>query len=627
MSYGSYTACVGLFLIATSAIAQDSADARVSWLKENAVPFSLQTEQSDDFADLEPLRERLSSMRCVALGEAQHGDGTTFRAKLRLVRFLHEKCGFDVIAWESGLWDCAQAWKAIRTGGDPRDSAAVGVFGVWTQSLQMADLWGYLAARAKADRPLELAGFDCQLTGSAGKTFAVDYAKRVAAVSNVEEALLRRELDSLVNALSKEGARPHDAKKLFARLDKALGRAKKSLERDFLQQCAESLRGALETRESRSATTPAERFNPRDRCMADNLRWLLERRHRGRKVIVWAATMHAVRRAEGLPNPAMRNYRGVKPVGAITAQWLGKRYFVVGFDCGGGETGFPWLPARRIAEPSEGSFASLARAAGLESAWIDVRDARGSNPFAKPIVARPLGHAEMLGRWPKHVDAMVFLDTMRRSLTWQDAAARELARDPVAAFAAAWASSRERLAAGNAYAEKGIPEQWDVWLAMFEPSRTARAEQQTKFEEWVAAQAEHPSLPWRVASFRASIAMSGGDTSEARKQLAVAVEAYPAKRVARPSVMSGFQHLVNRRALWLLQQDGVSAMIRSIVRPLAADPRFRYFFGKPYLRALDTAARARTRGALLRALAARAKRFPDDAASIAQQIAEIRTSW
>lgn len=51
----------------------------------------------EDFADLQPIARALRNARIVLLGEATHGDGGTFLAKSRLIKFLHQELGFDVL--------------------------------------------------------------------------------------------------------------------------------------------------------------------------------------------------------------------------------------------------------------------------------------------------------------------------------------------------------------------------------------------------------------------------------------------------------------------------------------------------------------------------------------------------
>ena len=84
------------------------ADDRVDWLKKHAAPITTLDigKQNDRFAELKPFGEAVGDARVVFLGEQTHGDGTTFEAKARLIRYLHEVKGFDVLAFESGM--CAE---------------------------------------------------------------------------------------------------------------------------------------------------------------------------------------------------------------------------------------------------------------------------------------------------------------------------------------------------------------------------------------------------------------------------------------------------------------------------------------------------------------------------------------
>jgi len=56
----------------------------------------------------------IGNSRIVVLGEESHGDGATFLAKVRLIKFLHQKMGFDVLAWEAGLFNCQEMDAAVR---------------------------------------------------------------------------------------------------------------------------------------------------------------------------------------------------------------------------------------------------------------------------------------------------------------------------------------------------------------------------------------------------------------------------------------------------------------------------------------------------------------------------------
>ena len=64
--------------------------------------------------DLIFLKEVLKDKRIVLLGEQSHGDGATFEAKVRLIKFLHQELGFTILSFESGLYDNFKAFDRVR---------------------------------------------------------------------------------------------------------------------------------------------------------------------------------------------------------------------------------------------------------------------------------------------------------------------------------------------------------------------------------------------------------------------------------------------------------------------------------------------------------------------------------
>jgi hypothetical protein len=109
--------CLGAALAPAAVWGQASdGDVLQRWIEQDAVTTHADPEKSWSARDVGRLLAAIGDARIVMLGEPSHGAGAAFAAKVRLVRLLHERRGFDVLAWESGLIDLERTEAGLRGG-------------------------------------------------------------------------------------------------------------------------------------------------------------------------------------------------------------------------------------------------------------------------------------------------------------------------------------------------------------------------------------------------------------------------------------------------------------------------------------------------------------------------------
>ncbi len=132
------------------------------YVQENMLEISSLT-ASNDFSDLQPLGQLLAGKRIVQLGESTHGSKQMNQMKTRLIKYLHQQQGFNVIAFESSMFACNQQLETTAT--NPIILLHRCIFGVW-HTQEVMDLFAYIISTQQTERPLRLAGFDVQFSSS-----------------------------------------------------------------------------------------------------------------------------------------------------------------------------------------------------------------------------------------------------------------------------------------------------------------------------------------------------------------------------------------------------------------------------------------------------------------------------
>ena len=427
-----------------------SSDPRVRWLQKEAVKVRTVDPADGDFRDLQPLKKVIGDAQIVMLGEISHGDGTSMLAKSRLVKFLHQQMNFDVLVFESSFYDMSKVWESIQQGQEPAAAVQRGLFPVWSRSPQVRNLLDYIGTSAKSSRPLALAGFDLQFSAISSESLLSALDALVARLGITSDVTTP---GSPARALAvnvfgrKYGAQglpaPDAATRqafydglevLRDRLASATTASNEAQTSFWRQVVLSSLKSYAEmawwVREHGFGERGWTSFNMRDQQNADNLLWLADHQYRGKKLIVWGATMHLVRQASTIeatinPKDPRQAYTGIVPIGEQVWRRVGPRAYAIGFTCYEGSMG--------IGDPknNDGSFLSavekdqdpsieleeLLNAARFDYALVDFRKPVAKGEWLKaPIISRPLAGQGMRAVWPNVLDAMFFIRVMEPNL-------------------------------------------------------------------------------------------------------------------------------------------------------------------------------------------------------------------
>jgi erythromycin esterase len=438
---------------------------RVGWLQQHARTITIDPADDDD-VDLMALAEAIGNARVVLLGEQSHGDGSTFLAKSRIVKFLHKQMGFDVLAFESGMYDMRRVDRGMTEEPTWNLACGRGLFGIWSMSEQCRNLMEYVHASHRTGKPLELAGFDNQYTFElkdspywddldnfftaaaiqSGKNLMdgeiSDYLtqlkvwhmersfmgdarepdltklteEQAADYQHLEESLAKQRA-SMLGALEKLAGRMEED---LASEEPSLLRAHSRREAEFMRRTVLNLRSfSRQIMLSGTKLSDPKDVNLRDIAMGENLVWLGNEYYRGRKIIVWAASMHNAHDVKSITVPDEPGfYDGTITMGEGVHKALGKEAYSVMFTAFDGRIGRPWTDSGPIEPAPRDSLEWLLKRAGFENAFLDFRTLPVKDDSDNPLwlrertVSRPLGHVPMMAKWGDCFDGVVYTQKM-----------------------------------------------------------------------------------------------------------------------------------------------------------------------------------------------------------------------
>ncbi|MGE3467809.1 MAG: erythromycin esterase family protein, partial [Pyrinomonadaceae bacterium] len=244
--------------------------------------FSI-TAQND--RDLRFLDKALENRRIVLLGEFTHGSKEINLAKNRLISYLHERLGFNVLLLESGL---GEVYSINFCRGELTSRQMVtNLTGPW-QTEEYVDLMHFLKARPK----LRVAGFDVQRTG---RSFAaavkglvkpediVDLERRF---TELLAKLTNRKASFLAPEIAEKESLIADYRKLRPAIDPQIITSENE-KLEFVQKVIDNRIEYLEyLGQFRVDNDYRKRFRARDTLMAQNILWLANEMYPKDKIVI-----------------------------------------------------------------------------------------------------------------------------------------------------------------------------------------------------------------------------------------------------------------------------------------------------------------------------------------------------
>ena len=273
----------------------------------------------------------------VLLGEQDHGDAPTFLAKTRIIKFLHQRMGFDVLVFESDFHGLSRSWELAKAGQAELNAYRHDVYPTWANCSECAELFRYLESNLGTDRELSVAGADPKPDLKfSEENLLVDLGRLIAEKQLLVDEESKREFltileEAMVNQY--QSRTTPDQKEFFLVTAEEMGQ--KLEEGSFWHQKMKSLRGFVQ-----NAWDSSESNNFRDTQMGDNMAWLINQKFKGRKVIFWGSNSHIFKSfAQTSDYQKRAGSSDTTNMGTYLHRVLGEKMYVLGFTSHSGKAG------------------------------------------------------------------------------------------------------------------------------------------------------------------------------------------------------------------------------------------------------------------------------------------------
>jgi len=393
---------------------------QVKELASIAHPIRTINPADTNYQDLLFLKDKLKNVDMVMLGEQQHGDGATFLAKSRLIKFLHQELDFDVLLFESGIYDCYLLWNTMQ--GEQKSKTTdfdQALFYFWGTSNETKNLREYIVQNAKSTEPLVFGGFDIQFSGTISESKRTQLIESYLAKKDIS---LKKDYKNFSKTLENYRYNTYsypsdqipkkEKQTIFKEIEDLSQRLAKvantNEDRIFIRYLL-SIQANLKSKWLYTYNERQQRII-RDSMMAENVIWLKNNLYKNKKIILWAANYHIAYHSKTLNNPTERDNK--------MGDYLKTKYdslcYGINFTSYSGQTrNIVSGDTFQINDSSPTGIESILHTTSKPFAFIDSRSLAKKSFLNGTTTMKFFGHSNSSEKWSKITDGMFFIDKMK----------------------------------------------------------------------------------------------------------------------------------------------------------------------------------------------------------------------
>lgn len=375
---------------------------------ESSSPIENIYPKNENYNGFEKIAAAIGDSKVVFLGEQDHGDAPTFLAKTKIIKYLHEKMGFNVLVFESNFIGLNSSLANTKDSGySTRPDYKKYIFPIWTNCGECGELFSYIDSKKSAATPLLISGMDPRVYFSGQDPFSIDFlisdlAKNGAFKDSIELENITKTLNTLVKDEYQAVLNPSEIVSLAKFFESAESNFEPS---SFLSQSLRSLKGfAL------SALDTTESNNARDAQMSDNFLWIKDHVFPDEKIIVWASNSHIFKGYRELsysihPSDSIN-------AGTLIADKIEDELYILGFTSNIGKAGRLYGEKYDLIAPNRNSFEAFVEETGAEYAFIDFKRNSYEKIQNPSFWMKSLIHTPNKFNWTKMFDGIFYIEEM-----------------------------------------------------------------------------------------------------------------------------------------------------------------------------------------------------------------------